>query len=258
MKTEKNIYFVSDAHLGADLGKSSEEREILLISWLNEIKDNASEIYLLGDIFDFWYEFKYFVPKNFVVFLAKLRELSDNGIKINFFTGNHDMWTFGYLAEICKLNVFYNVTKFTINEKKIFIGHGDGLGNYDKKYIFIKKIFKSKFCQFIFKTIHPSISFRIANAWSKSNRKKHKYTKPKDINDEYLIKYAREVLKTENIDFFIFGHRHIPLQTSLSENCIYTNIGDWLINFTYGIFDGEKIFLEQFKQTDLLENKNNG
>lgn len=255
MKTGEKIYFVSDAHLGANSIISSEERERMLISWLDEIKNDAAEIFFLGDIFDFWFEYKYFVPKNYILFLAKLRELSDSGIKINFFTGNHDMWTYGYLAETCKLNVYYDACILKIGGKNFYMGHGDGLGPYDKKYNFIKIIFRSTFCRFLFKTIHPSISFRLAHAWSNSNRKKHRYVMQKSIDHEYLVKYARKILETENINFFVFGHRHIPLQVSLNDTCMFTNIGDWLINFTYGEYDGEKIVIKKYYN---LEKDNNG
>ncbi|MDR2836913.1 MAG: UDP-2,3-diacylglucosamine diphosphatase [Bacteroidales bacterium] len=246
MKTEKKIYFISDVHLGVDSEKTSLMRENMLIKWLDEIKNDAFEINFLGDIFDFWFEYKYLVPRNFVRFLTKIRELSDSGIIINFFTGNHDMWIFDYLPEICQLNLFRKPVTREIFGKVFFIGHGDGLGNYDKKYNLLKVFFASKICQFLFKTIHPSISFRIANTWSRNSRKKHKISKNFDIEKENLVKFAREELKKQHIDFFVFGHSHRPLQIKLEKDCVFTNTGDWLENFTYSVFDGECLVLKKF------------
>ena len=245
MKIEKKLYFISDAHLGVDSCLSSEERELLLIEWLNQIKTDAGEINFLGDIFDFWFEFKYLVPRNFVRLISKIRELSDAGIIINFFTGNHDMWIFDYLPSICKMNIYKKPLIKEINGKFLYFAHGDGLGKYDRKYNVLKKFFSSKICQLLFKILHPSISFRIAMLWSKSSRKKHDYSETINYENEFLVKYATEVLKTQHIDFFIFGHRHIPFQYKIEENVLFTNTGDWLINFSYSVFDGENLILTQ-------------
>ena len=247
MKEKNKIYFVSDVHLGIDSEYSSEYRESLLIKWLDFIKSDASELILAGDIFDFWFEYKHIVPKGFHKIITKLRELSDSGIKITYFTGNHDMWIFGYLNTAIGAELIRGTQIREINGFKLFIGHGDGLGPYDKRYNFLKKIFSSTFFQFLFRLVHPSISFRIALAWSSSSRKKHKYDKPISYDKEWLVKHSRTVLEKEDINFFIFGHRHIPFQYKLSEQCLFTNLGDWLFNFSYAVFDGKNLELKRFE-----------
>lgn len=250
MKENTKIYFISDAHLGIDNGHTSEYRELLLIKWLDQIKLDATEIILTGDIFDFWFEYKHLVPKGFYRLFSKLREISDSGIKITYFTGNHDMWIFGYLPQAIGAELVREVQVRTINGKKLYIGHGDGLGPYDKKYNFLKKIFSSSFFQFLFRTMHPSIAFRIALKWSSSSRKRHKFPKKDSFEDEWLVKYARSVLEKQDIDFFIFGHRHIPFQVQLSEKTVFTNLGDWLFNFSYAVFDGEKVELKRMWEVE--------
>ncbi|HOK38084.1 MAG: UDP-2,3-diacylglucosamine diphosphatase [Bacteroidales bacterium] len=244
--TNKKIYIVSDAHLGIGSKFSSEFRENLLIKWLDEIKCDAEEIIFAGDIFDFWFEYKYLVPKGFFKFFTKVRELSDRGIKISFFKGNHDMWTFGYLKEVMNAEIIDNYKIFERNGKKFFIAHGDGLGPYDIKYNFLKMIFRSTFFQCLFRFVHPSISFRIATVWSSNSRKYHKFPKVVDYEKEWLVKYARRMLRKQHIDFFIFGHRHIPFQYKLSENSLFTNIGDWLFNFSYVVIDDKNVELKKF------------
>ncbi len=245
MTTRTKIYFVSDVHLGINSEFTSEYRELLLIKWLDEIKTDATEIVLAGDIFDFWFEYKHVAPRGFNRIISKLREISDSGIKITYFTGNHDMWIFGYLPEAIGAELIRGIQIREINGKKLYIGHGDGLGPYDKSYNFLKKIFSSKFFQFLFKLVHPEISFRIALKWSSSSRKKHKYPAKTDFNDEWLVMFAKTVLEKEHIDFFVFGHRHIPFQAQIGDNTVFTNLGDWLFNFSYAVFDGEKMELKR-------------
>lgn len=243
----KKIYFVSDAHLGINLKDfSSDFREDLLIKFLDEIKLDAEELILAGDIFDFWFEYKYLVPRGFYRLITKIRELSDTGVKVSFFKGNHDMWTFGYLKEALCAEIIDNYKIIEKNNKRIFVAHGDGLGPYDIKYNFLKLIFRSPFFQFLFRCIHPSISFRIALKWSSLSRKTHNYENITDFEKEWLVKYARSILKKQHIDFFVFGHRHIPFQYQLNDKSIFTNIGDWLFNFSYVVFDGEKMLLKKY------------
>lgn len=250
---KKKRYYVSDAHLGVDAKYSSDEREALLIKWLDEVKEDAEEVNLVGDIFDFWFEYKHVVPVGFSEFFAKLKELSESGIKIKYYTGNHDMWIFDYIPKATGAELIRDVELLHIGGKKIYIGHGDGLGPYDKKYNFLKKIFSSSFFQFLFKLIHPEISFRIARAWSSSSRSKHRYPDKINFEDEWLVKYAKSVLEKEKVDFFVFGHRHIPFQTTIGEGSTFINLGDWLMNFTYAVFDGEKMDLLSYKSK--LDNK---
>lgn len=248
MTTKNKIYFVSDVHLGIDGEYSSEFRELLLIKWLDQIKVDATEIILAGDIFDFWFEYKYVAPRGFYRILAKLREISDSGIKLTYFTGNHDMWIFNYLPQAIGAELVRGTQIREINGKKLFIGHGDGLGPYDKNYNFLKSIFSSSFFQFLFKLLHPELSFRIALKWSSSSRKSHKYPKKTDFNDEWLVMFSKKVLEKEHIDFFVFGHRHIPFQVKIGETTVFTNLGDWLFNFSYAVFDGEMMELKRMEK----------
>jgi UDP-2,3-diacylglucosamine hydrolase len=251
LKEKNKIYFVSDSHFGIDYDKySSEFREELMLSWLDEIKSDALELHLCGDMFDFWFEYKYLVPRGFTRLFAKLRELSDLGVKLYYYLGNHDMWTFGYIEETIGAKIFKGVNLKEIDGKIFYIGHGDGLGPYDIKYNFLKKIFSSKFMQFMFRLVHPSISFRIATSWSSSSRKKHKYPKQVDFEKEWLVRYARTVLENQKIDYFIFGHRHIPFQYNLNANTLFTNLGDWLFNFTYAVYDGENLLLKTYEKAE--------
>ncbi|NLA23647.1 MAG: UDP-2,3-diacylglucosamine diphosphatase [Bacteroidales bacterium] len=244
--SEKNkIYFLSDAHLGIPDFESSLEREKLLVKWLEEVSLDAKEIYLLGDIFDFWFEYKKLAPRGFTRFLGTLAKLTDSGVKIYFFTGNHDMWVFDYLPKETGVIICREPEIKEFSGKRFYIAHGDGLGPFDKKFKLLKRVFKSKTCQWFFKRLHPNFSFWIAQSWSRNSRKKHKLPEHPNFEEEWLVKYARMVLEEQHIDHFVFGHRHIPYQYQLNEKSSITNLGDWLINFSYAVFDGEE--LKQFK-----------
>ncbi len=248
MKDNRKTYFISDVHLGADTGDyTSYEREIMFVDFLDRIKEQASAIYLLGDIFDFWFEYKHSVPKGFTRFLGKIAEITAQGIPVYFFRGNHDMWSFGYLEKETGMQIIDNCLITEISGKKFFLAHGHGLGPYDKSYNILKKIFRNRVLQFMFKIIHPDCGIRIAKAWSGSSRKKHKY--PKDINpeDEWLVKYARSQIQEHKPDFFIFGHRHIPFQHNLDEKIVFTNLGDWMMNFSYAEYDGNHLALKKYR-----------
>ena len=239
-------------HLGLNDCISSDERETLLVDWLDKIKDQAKEINFLGDCFDFWFEYKYVVPRGFVRFLAKLRELSENEVVVNFFTGNHDLWTFGYLQKECKVNLFREAVIREIDGKIFFIGHGDGLGGFNIKHNLLKWVFVNRFFQFLFKIIHPSVSFKIATCCSKSSYKKHYTIKKENNKEELLVKYAKKVLEKNHIDFFIFGHTHNPFQIEIGENSVFTNIGDWVKNFTYAIYEENNLILKKYDFQKLL------
>lgn len=248
-KIKKKIYFVSDAHLGVPDSNSSRKRELLLIKWLDMIKADAEEIYLMGDIFDFWFEYKTVVPKGYVRLLGKLAEISDSGITINYFTGNHDMWVFKYFGEELNLRIFREPVCRVINGKKFLIGHGDGLGPDDKGYKFIKKMFSNKMCQWLFSLIHPGFGIKLALFFSRKSRVARGDTDEIFLGEdkERLIVYAKTLLEKEHYDYFVFGHRHLPLEIKLSDNSRYLNIGDWIVNFTYIEFDGNNISLNKFK-----------
>ena len=249
MQKPTKIYFVSDVHLGAPNYEESLVREKKLVQWLDIIKQDATELFVVGDLFDFWFEYKRAVPRGFVRVLGKLGELADSGIEISFFTGNHDMWIFDYLPKEIGAKLYREPITREWNGKKFLIGHGDGLGPGDHGYKFIKKVFANKLCQWAFARLHPNFGIWLADYLSKSSRAK---TGAEDAvflgeENEWLVQYCKEVLQKEHYDYFIFGHRHLPLEINVSKSAQYINLGDWIQYFTYAIFDGEQTILKTFK-----------
>ena len=246
LSLNKNIYFLSDFHLGAPDYESSLIREKRIVKFLDEIKKDASQIFILGDLFDFWYEYKKVVPKGFVRTLGKLAELTDSGIKIHFFVGNHDMWMRGYFEKELNIKVYYHPEEFTLNEKIFFIGHGDGLGPKDYRYKFLKKVFRNKISQWLFGILHPGLGIGMANYFSAKSR--GDMNKPDEIflgeDKEWLIVFSREQLKINHYDYFIFGHRHLPVDFKLSDATRYINLGDWIKYNSYAVFDGKNLQLK--------------
>ena len=244
-KTKNKIYFFSDFHLGNMNLNQSHDRERKIVKWLNQIKKDAKAVYLLGDVFDFWFEYKKVVPKGFVRLLSKLSELIDDGIEIHFITGNHDMWIRDYFSNEIGIITHFENQIINIDNKKIMIGHGDGLGNGDFTYKLLKNIFTSKLCRMLFSAIHPDIGITIAQIWSKNSRKKKansNYNKDKDI----LLKYCKDKCIDETIDYFIFGHNHHPLEVKINNNCTYFNLGDWITHYTYVVIENNQAFLKKF------------
>lgn len=244
----KKIYFLSDFHLGVPDHASSLVREKLIVRFLDEIKEQAAGIFIVGDLFDFWYEYKKVVPKGFVRILGKIAELTDAGIPVWFFVGNHDMWMSGYFEQELNVPVYFEPKEFEFNQKKFYIGHGDGLGPGDHGYKFLKKIFRNKISQFLFGILPPYIGMNIANSSSKSSRA---MTGSNDAiflgeEKEWLIIYCKEVLKQQHFDYFIFGHRHLPIDFKLGNNSRYVNLGDWIRYFTYAEFDGQNLELKYY------------
>lgn len=248
MTKNKKIYFASDLHLGLPNHEESLKREKLFVKWLNEIKEDAEEIYLLGDIFDFWFEYKRVIPKGFSRFLGKLCELTDSGIPVHFFTGNHDIWVFDYLPQETGVIIHKKPIVKEFNGKKFFLGHGDGLGPGDRKFKGLKKIFTNSFAQWLFNKVHPNIGIRIAHKWSHSRRDLIHYDiKEFQGNNEWLIQFVNKKIKEEHFDYFIFGHRHLPLDIKINENTRYINLGDWITNNTYAVFDGKNLELKSYQ-----------
>lgn len=240
MSKKSKIYFASDFHLGAPNTISSREREKKIIAWLDKIQSDAKEIYLVGDVFDFWYEWKKTVPKGHVRILGKLADICDKGTPIHFFTGNHDLWTFGYLKNEIGLIVHHNPIEINLQGKNCFIGHGDGLGPRDNGYKFIKKLFLSPICQWLFSRLHPNLSISIAHYFSRRSRVSKFQTKKETFSgeeNEWLVKYAKSILLKKSIDIFIFGHRHIPLMIQLNETSQYANLGEWIQYYSYGVLE---------------------
>jgi UDP-2,3-diacylglucosamine hydrolase len=246
MSAKNKIYFASDFHLGAPNHKQSLERERCIVSWLDEIKKDASEIYLVGDIFDFWYEWKSAVPRGYVRILGKLAEICDSGTPIHFFTGNHDLWTFGYLEEEIGLKVYRNPIEVNLQGEKCFIGHGDGLGPGDYKYKMLKNVFTSKLCQWLFSRLHPNASFGLANYFSSKSRIANieKDAVYSTEENEWLYSYSKEILEKKHFDYFIFGHRHLPLDIQLSDSSRYINLGEWVNYNSFGVLENGKFELK--------------
>jgi len=242
------IYFASDFHLGIPDSLTSRERENCIVRWLDFIKADASEIFLMGDVFDFWFEYATVIPKGFIRFQGKLAELSDSGIKITFFKGNHDMWMFDYFAKEMGIDIVSDQLILERNGKRFYLHHGDGLGPGDEMYKILKKIFRSKTCQWLFARLHPNLGVGIAQRWSKNSRAQNaKLEIFKDVEDEWLYSHSRELLQKDYYDFLIFGHRHLPLDLSLGKSR-YINLGEWLNFNSYAVFDGDHLELKYFEQ----------
>lgn len=242
----KNIYFLSDFHLGAPNHAVSLEREKRIVRFLDRIADDAEEIFLLGDLFDFWYEYKDVVPKGYMRILGKLAELSDRGIPIRFFVGNHDMWMSGYFERELNIPVYYHPAFFELKGKQFLIGHGDGLGPGDHGYKFLKKVFRNPICQGLFGMLHPRIGIGVANYFSRKSRAATGSSEEHFMGEdkEWLLIYCREVLKQQHYDYFVFGHRHLPIDFELSPHSRYINTGDWIRYNSYAVFDGVDMLLQ--------------
>ena len=245
----KKIYFAADFHLGVPDYDSSLKREREIIQWLNSIRYDAHSIYLLGDIFDFWFEYKHTVPKGFVRLLGKLAELREAGIPIYFFTGNHDMWMFDYFPTELGIPVIREPVVLEIGKQKLLVGHGDGLGPGDHTYKVLKKVFNSKVCQWLFARIHPNTGMAIANAWSRksriTNKKRGESFQGKE--GEFLWVYCTEIEKSTHHDFYVFGHRHLPLSLKVGDRSMYINVGEWVHFKTYAVYDGHNVEIKEFK-----------
>jgi len=247
---DKKIYFASDVHLGAPTIRNPREHEKRFVAWLDAVKSTASEIYLLGDVFDFWFEYKRVVPRGYTRLMGKLAEITDSGIPVHFFTGNHDIWVFDYLPSETGVIVHREPLMQQWGNKTFYLAHGDGLGGYDKKFNFLKAIFTNPFAQWMFGHIHPNWGIGFATMWSKQSREKNlvKYGSQYLGDDkEWLVLYANETLKTTPVDYFVFGHRHIALDKDLGQGSRLIYLGDWINQCTYAVWDGHELRLEKFK-----------
>jgi UDP-2,3-diacylglucosamine hydrolase len=259
MTDRKKIYFASDLHLGTPDHETSLKREKLFVAWLDMVSTDAAEIFLVGDTFDFWHDYKTVVPKGFVRLLGKLAELSDKGILIHIFTGNHDLWFSGYFEQELGAKVYTAPIERTFDGKLFFIGHGDGLGPKDQGYKFIKKVFTNPLCQWLFRWIHPDLGIRLASYLSYRSRYSngsHELEKFYGEDNEWLVQYCKRLLERKAYDNFIFGHRHLPLNIKIRDerrgtgeeaNSRYINLGDWLDYNSYAEWDGEKLELKYYK-----------
>ena len=244
----KKIYFASDNHLGAPTQEQSFPREKKFVAWLDVVKQDAAAIFLLGDLFDFWFEYKTVVPKGFTRTLGKLAEISDSGIPIYYFVGNHDLWMNGYFEEELNIPVYHKPKEFTFNDKTFFIGHGDGLGPGDKGFKRMKKVFTNPVAKWFYRWLHPDLGVRLAQYFSVKNRLISGDEDVKFLGEEneWLVQYSKKKLEEKHRDFFVFGHRHLPLNIDLNKDSKYVNLGDWLSYYTYGVFDGENMELKEY------------
>ncbi len=249
-ETKRNkIYFASDFHLGAPNYQASRKREDKIVGWLNSIKADCQELYLVGDLFDFWFEYKKAIPKGFVRLQGKIAEFSDAGIPVTLFTGNHDMWIFDYLPKELGVTLHRKPIRKTFQGKEFLIGHGDGLGPGDHGYKFIKKVFANRLSQWLFARLHPNFGIGLADYWSSKSRNANRGEDKKFLGEEneWLAIYCKEYLKKERVDYFIFGHRHLPLDLKVGESSRYVNLGEWMNYQSYAVFDGNKLELKEWK-----------
>jgi len=242
------IYFASDQHFGAPTPEKSKVRETKFIAWLDKIKADADTLFLLGDLFDFWFEYKTVVPKGFVRVLGKIAELHDGGIKIHFFVGNHDLWMRDYFETELGITVYHKPKIFTFNKKVFYIGHGDGLGPGDKGYKRMKKVFTNPFSKWFYRWLHPDIGIKLGQYLSTQNKL---ISGEEDVvflgdDKEWLVQYAKTKLQNQHYDYFVFGHRHLPMEIAITDKSTYINLGDWVNHFTYAVFDSDKLSLENF------------
>lgn len=250
----KKIYFASDHHLGAPTAKASFPREQKFVRWLDSVKHDAAVIFLLGDLFDFWFEYKTVVPKGFVRVLGKLAELSDSGIQLYYFVGNHDLWMHGYFEEELNIPVYHTPKEFSFESggspTHFFIGHGDGLGPHDKGFKRMKKVFTNPFAKWLFRWLHPDLGVRLAQHLSVSNKLISGEDDAKFLGEdkEWLVQYARRKEQQKHRDYYIFGHRHLPLTIDILGTAEYINLGDWISYYTYAEFDGDRVILKTFKE----------
>ena len=246
---DKKIYFASDFHLGAPNHVASRKREDLIVKWLENISKDAYELYLMGDIFDFWFEYARVIPKGFIRLQGKLAQLSDAGIKITLFKGNHDMWMFDYFKEELGIHIVSDELIIERDGKKFYLHHGDGLGPGDAGYKYLKTFFRSALCQWLFACVHPNLGIKIAQTWSKSSRiastKKEEFL---GEANEWLITYCKELLAKNSYDYLIFGHRHLPLDIKLNASSRYINLGEWINYYSYVVFNGTTCELKYFNQ----------
>ena len=245
---DKNVYFLSDFHLGVPDAATSLQREKLIVQFLESIKEKAHTIFLVGDMFDFWFEYRKVVPRGFVRLLGKLAELSDAGIKLYFFVGNHDMWMKDYFQKELGIPVYFNPKAFQFNHCSFYIGHGDGLGPGDKGYKMMKKVFRNPVCQWLFGILPPVIGMGLAHYFSGKSRGEATHPEEAFLGEEkeWLLIHSREVLENEKHHFFIFGHRHLPIDYRLTPESRYINLGEWMNYQTYAVFDGKNLSLQSF------------
>ena len=243
----KKIYFASDFHLGAPGYQESRFREEHLVRWLENIRCDAQALFLVGDLFDFWFEYKTAVPKGFIRFQGKLAELADQGIDIHLFTGNHDMWMFDYFEKEIGAKIHREPIEFSVAGRKLLVGHGDGLGPGDRFYKVLKRIFANRVCQWLFGFLHPTVGMGIATAWSGHSRVQNHGEEVFLGEEEWIWQYCRDVEAENHHDYYIFGHRHLPIDMPVGSRSRYINLGEWVSQYQYAVFDGKEVCLKKYE-----------
>ena len=244
-------YFIADAHLGSWAISDTREKEKRLVSFLDSIKHDADELYMLGDMFDFWHEYRYTVPRGYTRFLGKLSELADNGVEVHFLTGNHDLWMHDYLHQECGVILHKEkLLPITIYGKHFCLAHGDGLDRKDWKYLMLRGMFHNKICQWLFASIHPRWAMKLGYAWARHSRLKH--TGQEGIvlseNEDNTLAFARKYsIDNPQTDYFIIGHRHVDQQSDLPNGGKFIVLGDWITKFTFATFDGATLDIKHYK-----------
>ncbi|GAB3992250.1 UDP-2,3-diacylglucosamine diphosphatase [Spirosoma daeguense] len=248
----QKAYFASDFHLGTPTPEQSRIREQAVVNWLDSVRTDAAVIFLVGDVFDFWFEYKRSIPKGFIRLQGKLAELTDAGLPIILFTGNHDMWMNDYFTQEMGIPVYRQPRQYDIGGKRFLIGHGDGLGPGDFVYKRLKTLFESRLARQLFRWVHPDMGIGLAHAWSRRSRISNQKKGEEQFlgeDREWLMQYCREVEATEHHDYYVFGHRHLPLDLTVSPTSRYVNLGEWVSVKTYGVFDGAKLSLNKWEKT---------
>ena len=246
--SNKKIYFASDFHLGAPNYETSREREKRIVSWLDQIMPTCEELFLMGDVFDFWFEYKQVIPKGYTRLFGKLAAFADAGIPIHFFPGNHDMWVGDYFEKELSFQIHREPKVITRSGKKFYLAHGDGLGPGDHNYKILKKVFASPFCKWLYAWLHPNVGMAIANYWSSKSRASQGDGETfLGKENEWLMVHSEEMGQKEFHDYYVYGHRHLPLFEKLSDGSTYINLGEWINYDTYGVFDGDNFELKTFK-----------
>lgn len=252
----KKVYFISDAHLGSWALEHKRTQERRLVRFLDSLKENASSVYMMGDMFDFWYEYKYVIPKGFSRFLGKISELTDSGIEVHYFAGNHDVWCYDYLEKECGVIIHREPYTVEIYGQEFYLAHGDGMGDPDFSFRFLRGIFNNRFCQWLFSGLPTRWSMFFGLSWAKKSMQKHLATGVESYlgeDKEHLVVYAKDYLKTHpTINYFIFGHRHIELDLMLSSSSRVLIIGDWISHFTFAVFDGKSLVLDNYIEGETL------
>ncbi|WP_126969748.1 UDP-2,3-diacylglucosamine diphosphatase [Gynurincola endophyticus] len=257
LEQDKKIYFISDFHLGTPGAGDSLKREKHIIKFLNEVESSAAMIFIVGDMFDFWYEYRTVVPRGYTRILGKIADLTDKGIPVHFFVGNHDMWMKDYFQKELNVPVFFEPQEYQFNDKKFLVGHGDGLGPGDYGYKFLKKVFRNPVCQWLFGILPPYFGIGLANWSSRRSRAATGQVDEKYFGEEgeWLITYCKEQLEKQHYDYLVFGHRHLPIEFKFTgKNATYINLGDWIRYDTYAVFDGKNLTLHSYlnKATDKI------